>query len=861
MSKNKSSFDYFMQGLLLAGMLTWHDYCVEKENMQKRKEEWERDCRIKIADSASEMVDAIVNHLTGLQLNGYPPVIVEGINNLPFYAFNLVDKRNGFSVNSAQKEAKRLFKDHLFKDKEPDINVVNITESSCGEFWIELFKSMKSEKADRELIKKIVDPFSTIIAVYSLLGEINESDYEDNITTFNNALRAQYLKSKDIKDEGIDTYGVNKLKDFYKEFNGKLRYYYDASGVAAEDAPDFCEMLPLYYSGLIYNMLKRNSGLSEMTKFDIYEYLYNLCCSEYEFGAKTSYELMKDADENDKENLFIVLSSLKCVDKGFLGLLCILGSKCESAGIKFDGLNEFVNLSLAIDSEIEEKYPQYSLNGIGREYIVEYIRRYSEFINDDDFGKDLDIEEENASDNSFSIEETKDDNGVLTDEENLIVNYNLDGSKGEDVISTFHDDNKDKRKIVYKQYSRPYKMKLKIPIILFIIGVLNVVSGNFDSNVSDKEALESLHSGKGNPHFTGPISIFLGLIAAIVGLVWIINEIIKYAESKPPKEEKHDKKIGNKEIKTGLIVFIIIFTFSALIHLKGQDNSPDPEKAISEYLDTYEEKYDYVIGEVHSEDDTYKELVNISLWYYERYNYIKEWNKGASDFFDIKNTNYLDCTKKVNEETQRRYDEINDILEEYVSQLIDKSDANFKDRKEEIVKQMNEGAYCLANAKISIDGKNYVDGFEYAIQYGDYPLNNIVVETMNNLYPVEMRSGCNAFIDDTDIFLLDEQVKRLGYVKLYYRGIGIIDEHLNSRIDELGKELRKQSNSNNTSSNSGNSSNNNSGSSGRKTESTTAVDPMDHDMDTYYEDFKDEFEDEDDAWDDFEDNEEYWDEY
>ena len=43
--------------------------------------------------------------------------------------------------------------------------------------------------------------------------------------------------------------------------------------------------------------------------------------------------------------------------------------------------------------------------------------------------------------------------------------------------------------------------------------------------------------------------------------------------------------------------------------------------------------------------------------------------------------------------------------------------------------------------------------------------------------------------------------------------------------------------------------------------STKTVDPSDHDIDTYYEDYKDEFEDEDDAWDDFEDNEEYWDDY
>ena len=47
----------------------------------------------------------------------------------------------------------------------------------------------------------------------------------------------------------------------------------------------------------------------------------------------------------------------------------------------------------------------------------------------------------------------------------------------------------------------------------------------------------------------------------------------------------------------------------------------------------------------------------------------------------------------------------------------------------------------------------------------------------------------------------------------------------------------------------------------KKQESTTEFNPEDHDIEQYYEDYKDEFEDEDDAWDDFEDNEEYWDDY
>ena len=48
--------------------------------------------------------------------------------------------------------------------------------------------------------------------------------------------------------------------------------------------------------------------------------------------------------------------------------------------------------------------------------------------------------------------------------------------------------------------------------------------------------------------------------------------------------------------------------------------------------------------------------------------------------------------------------------------------------------------------------------------------------------------------------------------------------------------------------------------SGSKKSSYT-VEPDDHDIEAYYEDYREEFEDEDDAWDDFEDNEDVWDDY
>ena len=69
------------------------------------------------------------------------------------------------------------------------------------------------------------------------------------------------------------------------------------------------------------------------------------------------------------------------------------------------------------------------------------------------------------------------------------------------------------------------------------------------------------------------------------------------------------------------------------------------------------------------------------------------------------------------------------------------------------------------------------------------------------------------------------------------------------------------SKSSSSSTGSTNRSNSSSSSSSKKTYNNDEIDPNDYDLDAYYEDYKDEFINEDDAADDFLDNEEYWDDY
>ena len=105
---------------------------------------------------------------------------------------------------------------------------------------------------------------------------------------------------------------------------------------------------------------------------------------------------------------------------------------------------------------------------------------------------------------------------------------------------------------------------------------------------------------------------------------------------------------------------------------------------------------------------------------------------------------------------------------------------------------------------------------------------------------------------DVDVYTWKSKSTQRVIFKVYCVA-GVVRE-----VEDSRTEADKQSSG--TSGSKGTSGTSSSSSRTKKTESAT-VDPLDHDIEQYYEDYKDEFEDEDDAWDDFEDNEEYWDDY
>ena len=106
----------------------------------------------------------------------------------------------------------------------------------------------------------------------------------------------------------------------------------------------------------------------------------------------------------------------------------------------------------------------------------------------------------------------------------------------------------------------------------------------------------------------------------------------------------------------------------------------------------------------------------------------------------------------------------------------------------------------------------------------------------------------------------------IGIILFVFQVSDAIEEGKRERANNLKKFTYVSNTSHHSSYSTSNSSNNSPGKSSSTTHKSSystqskSADPSDYDIDGYYEDYKDEFENEEDAWDDFEDND-AWDDY
>ena len=163
----------------------------------------------------------------------------------------------------------------------------------------------------------------------------------------------------------------------------------------------------------------------------------------------------------------------------------------------------------------------------------------------------------------------------------------------------------------------------------------------------------------------------------------------------------------------------------------------------------------------------------------------------------------------------------------------------------------NRGIYCKSFSKACLlnqqgdyrGAKNVIDREVLQKENAGYKLSKKQAAFMDEKIAA-ITENYNAHKAEYDA---EDRKKQAEYEELSRKLRELKDEDKKEKDDKSNKNKSTQSESKSKSK--------------KKKEATTEYDPEEHDIDQYYEDYKDEFEDIDDAYDDFEDNDEYWDDY
>ena len=366
---------------------------------------------------------------------------------------------------------------------------------------------------------------------------------------------------------------------------------------------------------------------------------------------------------------------------------------------------------------------------------------------------------------------------------------------------------------------------------------------------------------------------------------------------------------------------LFIFTLALMliiVHSIKAYNSPDAK--IRRYIYKHTMTITYEVPEINSDEDTYRAILEAGTWYRDNYKGIKAWYDECGNQLSIDGYELRDYISALSEEKRNLEDELDDKMDTYMDSILDNSSEAFQSNKRAIKDQIKKVLpFSVGGATDKYKEGDYAVMFGDASQIGGNIDENIILMAFYKLYPDETIEGSKEYVKMSEDININDRLDRFKRVEAFNESLGITDNQLNTKLDSAKKEFDnyipyvgmpewsldstslgvaictsypliygeendyywddykgktifratcKDSKvvsvtdlrSNSSSNSSGNSSYNSNSTSKKKTE-TTEFDPDDHDIELYYDDFKDEFEDEDDAWDDFEDNEDYWDDY
>lgn len=372
----------------IAAIMSVRDYYRDVDRQKQKAAQFYQKCREEIADEIGAAFELIQSEAERANPNFIPNEIVLGGLYLGLYGCGLVLQVQPSVSAEQDKLLTIMFRSLSFSFTKEQfiaamrtragvyqqfIDVIGITESKAGSFWVAFFKTLYKNGTNQKLLTDVMNHFSNIVMRFAILGHPNSQVALPIIERAYKAVDHQVVACRNLPDDDVDFIGLIPYAEHFSRLNRLFDSLLLAGKLEEHNVePDFMNML---FDHMLLNniseLVMAGKLKTEQKIRIIDEVLDNL---PFRFSMDAAAFLNSKANDPSFHSFIcdtIVTTNQKLGMVWHIILIC-----GEKSGRQQDCISlakEYVGMMLGIDSELSKRYPLSGFGSIAREQVKPII--------------------------------------------------------------------------------------------------------------------------------------------------------------------------------------------------------------------------------------------------------------------------------------------------------------------------------------------------------------------------------------------------------------------------------------------------------------------------------------------------------
>ena len=387
----------FWDRLFLVYAAGVRDYYKEREEQRRRWEDFCRKCTSEIFDECVNINNVLYDAVKKQSGSHVHKDILDGGIQLPLYAFHCVlSMQNGlakeqssilqlFFSRFSMPYTMNLFLESTRRDnyaRQSLYNLVGISESYAGAFWVQFFKVLYRTESDTTYVSKVIDSFCNIAMRFSILNGKSEEILLVILEKFIKNVHAQAVLCRQVPEDMVDYFGDAPFMEHFRRYKEEFFKVCRLSMGNDEDGLNPNSFFRAFTLGGVCQVVKRCARKQSDKARMADDVIAQIELDDEEDGA----ELIKYMENYEGED-GPVLGSLMHVftdiegdnPVGWLLLTRLCGTYGLKTGNNLNPVQEAINFLLGMENYLSDKYP---MSGFGQ-IAIKYTSRVMELINKD----------------------------------------------------------------------------------------------------------------------------------------------------------------------------------------------------------------------------------------------------------------------------------------------------------------------------------------------------------------------------------------------------------------------------------------------------------------------------------------------